>query len=247
MKHANAKNKKTICILFLLVISLYGCEREKEENISKNAANTERVFVENDVELIKSLSVDEILVQDHAILQEYAFQWISWKDVSEHLTEDYTEWVSEEGANGRMVYRTVNGVTYILPEYWEGAEIDQISGILLTDEKYQLGCGLLVGMAEDDLGELKIPLQIYERDETGGLKNKDAGEISLYNGMDNENIIEFDYAYFYDEGFVLNEEEQKEKIAELGLPEERYSDTHFELIAFIKDEKVSGIFMGIIP
>lgn len=247
MKHANAKNKKTICILFLLVISLYGCEREKEENISKNAANTESVFVENDVELIKSLSVDEILVQDHAILQEYAFQWISWKDVSEHLTEDYTEWVSEEGANGRMVYRTVDGVTYILPEYLEGAEIDQISGILLTDEKYQLGCGLSIGMNEDDLGELDIPLQIYERDETGGLKNRDASEISLYNGMDNENIIEFDYAYSYDEGFVLDAQDQKEKITDLGLSEECSSDTHFDLIIFIKDEKVSGIFMGIIP
>lgn len=245
MKHV--KNKKIICILFLLVISLYGCESEKKEDISQNVANTESVLVKNDTELIKSLSVDEILVQNHTILQEYAFQWISWKDVSEQLTEDYTEWVSEEGANGRMVYRTVNGVTYILPEYWEGAEIDQISGILLTDEKYQLGCGLLVGMAEDDLGELKIPLQIYERDETGGLKNKDAGEISLYNGMDNENIIEFDYAYSYDEGFVLDAQDQKEKITELRLPEECSSDTHFDLIVFIKDEKVSGIFMGIIP
>lgn len=241
------KEKVIICLLAALTFSTFGCGSEKSEDTSKKELKTEMNFEKSETEMMNSLSVDEILVQNHAILQEYAFQWISWKDVSEQLTEDYTEWVSEEGANGRMVYRTVNGVTYILPEYWEGAEIDQISGILLTDEKYQLGCGLLVGMAEDDLGELKIPLQIYERDETGGLKNKDAGEISLYNGMDNENIIEFDYVYSYDEGFVLDAQDQKEKITDLGLSEECSSDTHFDLIVFIKDEKVSGIFMGIIP
>lgn len=65
--------------------------------------------------------------------------------------------------------------------------------------------------------------------------------------MDNEDIIEFDYAYSYDEGFILSEEEQKEKIKELGLSEACYLDTHFILIAFVKNEKVFGIFMGIIP
>ncbi|MGN0398455.1 MAG: hypothetical protein ACI4EL_10705 [Candidatus Fimimorpha sp.] len=242
------KKRIAIYILFLLMISLFGCESEKEEDTSKNEASTEKAFEECATEIINSLSVEEILVENHTVLQKYAFQWISWKDVSQQLTEDYIEWVSEEGANGRMVYRTVDGVTYILPEYWEGALVDQIGGILLTDEKYKLGCGLQVGMDEDNIDELKIPLRIYVEDETGtGLNNKDAGGIALYNGMNNEDIIEFDYAYSYDEGFVLSEEEQKEKIDELGLPEECYSETHFILIAFVKDEKVSGIFMGIIP
>lgn len=242
------KKKIAIYILFLLVISLYGCESEKEEDTSKNEVNTERVYAEHDTEIINSLSVEEILVENHTVLEKYAFQWISWNDISQQLTEDYIEWVSEEGANGRMVYRTVEGVTYILPEHREGAMPDQISGILLTDEKYTLGCGLQVGMDEDKIDELKIPLLVYIRDEMGGsLNNKEAGGIALYNGMDNEDIIEFDYAYSYDEGFVLSEEEQKEKIVELGLPEKCYSETHFILIAFVKNEKVSGIFMGIIP
>lgn len=243
------KYKKIIGIglLAAFTVSAFGCGSKEVKDIVKNEQEIENNFQEREGKIRNSLSIDEILVQNHPILQEYVFQWLSWEDVSAQLTEDYAEWVSEEGANGRMVYRTVDGVTYILPEYWEGAEIDQISGILLTDEKYQLGCGLIVGMEEENLGKLDIPLQVYERDEAEDLKNKEAGTIALYKGMDNEDILEFDYAYSYDEGFVLDGQEQKRKIEELGLPEECYSDTHFQLIAFIKDEKVSGIFLGIIP
>lgn len=161
------KKKIAVYILFLLMLGLYGCESEKEESAQKNEVNTAKVYEKHDTETMNSLSVEEILVEDHAVLQQNVFQWISWSDISQQLTEDYVEWVSEEGANERMVYRTVDGVTYILPEYWEGAMLDQIAGILLTDEKYKLGCGLQVGMDEDKIDELKMPLRIYVRDELG--------------------------------------------------------------------------------
>ncbi len=66
-------------------------------------------------------------------------------------------------------------------------------------------------------------------------------------GMGNEEIIKFDYAYSNADGFVLNKEEQEEKIKQLGVPEEYCSETHFILAAFVENEKVSGIFMGFIP
>ncbi len=192
------------------------------------------------------LSAEEISVKNHAVLKDYAFQWISWNKLSQLMDMDYTERIFPAGANGRMVYRTMDGITYALPEYADG--VDQIAGILLTDEKYQLGCGLSVGMDAERIEELALPLDIYVKDEvSGGLKREGDGEIFLYEGLEEGQLIDFDYAYSNHDGFVMDLEKQKEQLQKLGLPEERLSEVHFILSVFIKDEKVSGIFLGIVP
>lgn len=246
MKHL--KRKIAVYILFFVMLSLYGCRDANKEDTFDQEKNAEDSFEGYCTEMQNVLSVEDILVENHVILQEYVFQYISWKDISEKISGNYEEWISEEGANGRMIYRTAEGITYILPEYQKDIPVNQIAGILLTDEKYKLGCGLQVGMDADNIDEIGIPLEIYNKDENGiGLENKKGEGIALYKGMDNEAIIRFDYAYSNFNGFVLNKEEQGEKIKQLGLPEECCSETHFILIAFVENEKVSGIFMGFIP
>lgn len=191
---------------------------------------------------------DGIAVKNHEILSDYAFQWISWEDVSEVIGTDYEEQISGEGGNGRMFYRTADGITYILTQNREGASVNQIAGVLITDEKYQLGCGFSVGMKKADLESGNLPFLRYEKDLDGsGLTTITGGSIALYNGMENLKFLEYDYAYSWDEGYVLDIEEQKERLQELGLSEDLCSETHFILIAFVKNEIVSGIFMGIIP
>ena len=190
---------------------------------------------------------DGIAVKNHEILSDYAFQWISWEDVSEVIGTDYEEQISEEGANGRMFYRTADGITYILPQNTEGASVNQIAGVLITDEKYQLGCGFSVGMKKADLESGNLPFLRYEKELDGsGLTTITGGSIALYNGMENLKFLEYDYAYSWDEGYVLDIEEQKVRLQELGLSEDLCSETHFILIAFVKNDFVSGIFMGII-
>ncbi len=242
------KRKIAVYILFFAMLSLYGCSDENKADTFDQEGNAEESFKDYGTKMQNLLSVEDILVENHGVLQDYVFQHLTWKDLSEKIPDNYEEWISEEGAHGRMIYRTIEGVTYMLPEF--GA--NQIAGILLTDEKYKLGCGLQVGMDANNIDELEMPLEIYTKEENGigwtrGIVNKRGEGITLYRGMDNEEIIKFDYAYSNVDGFVLNKEEQEEKIKQLGVPEEYCSETHFILAAFVENEKVSGIFMGFIP
>lgn len=131
-----------------------------------------------DISSVMATFRGDISVQNHEILSKYAFQWISWKDVSSVIENDYEEWISEEGANGRMVYRTSDGVTYILPEHFEGAEVNQIAGVLIQDKKYQLSNGLAVGMQESEIANIDMPFQRYEKDVNGrGLTSKNINKM----------------------------------------------------------------------
>ncbi len=176
------KRKIAVYILFFAMLSLYGCSDENKADTFDQEGNAEESFKDYGTKIQNLLSVEDILVENHGVLQDYVFQHLTWKDLSEKIPDNYEEWISEEGADGRMIYRTIEGVTYILPEF--GA--NQNAGILLTDEKYKLGCGLQVGMDANNIDELEIPLEIYTKEEYGvGLtrKNKNKSKYGVADGL----------------------------------------------------------------
>lgn len=181
-------------------------------------------------------SITAVFMENHPLLTDRLWKWTSWKEIQRLCPENYEEKISEEGADGRIVYEIGEGIIYALPQYIEGRTEDQIAAVMLTSDKYKLSCGLQVGMEEERLEEMGMPLFKYPKEKI----NDPNGDITLLRGMEDVEIPEYDSIYYFDKGF-MNEPEMNGLLAEINLSDKGFAVEGIRLILFMKNQKISGI------
>lgn len=174
-------------------------------------------------------SVADLFVDNHPVLDEKLWTWTGWSTISQMSNETYEESKSEEGANGWWVFQKGDGITYLLLQYTADSEPEDIAAITITSDKYQLGCGISVGMEEADLQELAIPLREFSEEEVN----------EFVSGMP---LLEesYDVSYGFEEGYIT-EEDLKIHLKNAGMSEDAYPIQYVKMLVFVKDGKVSRI------
>lgn len=186
--------------------------------------------------LFYQFSITDVFMENHPVLKDRLWKWTSWEEIQRLCPENYEEKISEEGANGWIIYEIGEGIMYALPQYIEGKKEDQIAAVMLTSDKYKLRCGLQVGMEEKQLEEVGMPLSRYPKE----IINAPEGGISLLKGMEDVGIPEYDSIYCFDNG-VMNEQEMNGLLAEINLSDKGFATGGIRLIVFMYNQKISGI------
>lgn len=162
-------------------------------------------------------SVKDIFIKRHELLSEECF----WRvDIKELHTEDLEVSKSEERANGPYLFWAGEGIIYVTNT---SAGIYPL-GVILTNDKYSLGCGLKVGMTVEEMKDLEIPLRQYVE-----------GEVYLGNIMRTTKgpLAELDYdAIYYYFGEISPEEVEEYQVD---------TSTCRGINVLMKDEKIAAI------
>lgn len=203
-------NKKIISIgILLLILIMSG------NSCSKKAALT------NDTTSSDSISSDSILIKNHSLLDTTPFYNVSMEQIEETGKEEFDITFSEERSNGRFTYYTGNGIIYI------SINDKDIYSILLTDNTYELNCGIKVGMKEDEISSLELPFDEYSKDEIG--VDKKISSFLLNCKIGPVSMLDFDTLYQYNA--TLTSDNQNDN----------YDGSCIGLLAFVKDGKVIAV------
>lgn len=203
-------NKKIISIsilLLLLIMSGTSC--------SKKAALT------NDSTSSDSISSDSILIKNHSLLDSTPFYHVSMEQIEETSKEEFDITFSEERSNGQFTYYTGAGIIYI------SINDKDIYSIILTDNTYELNCGIKVGMNEDEVSRLELPFDEYSKDKIG--VDKKISSFLLSCEMGPVSMLDFDTLYQYNA--TLTSDDQNDS----------YGGSCLGLLAFVKDGKVVAV------
>lgn len=102
-------------------------------------------------------SEEDVYVTGNPILSKCLFLKVSVDDIKDNLKQHS----GEELINGHFIYWKGEGIEYVTHSTLDG----DLYAIILTTEQYQLGCGLKVGMKEDEIASLKLPFTICSKED----------------------------------------------------------------------------------
>lgn len=125
----------------------YGIEQIKSNQMDNQISNDE-------------FSVEDVYVVGNPILSNCLFLKVNIDDIK-NIESDFVGYDGDEHANGNFTYWEGNGITYVTHSTMEG---DLYAIIIITDQ-YHLGCGLKVGMKEDEIAALKLPFTACSKED----------------------------------------------------------------------------------
>lgn len=128
--------------------------------------------------------------------------------------------------HGNFIYCQGAAITYVTHTSLDGA----LYGIILPEEQFSLGCGLRVGMGEEELSALGLPFEKCSKEDypMDSLYLTDSG-CPL-------NTVEFDSAYVFAMG---------ELPEELSSDNPLFSGGRLSVTALVKDGRVVNVFTDI--
>lgn len=168
---------------------------------------------------------EDIFIKSHSLLKNTPFYTETIDNVKEKCLEKLDITYSEEKLNGYLTYYKGDGITYITTE--DGS----LYSIILTNNKYEFGCGLKVGLDENEISNLDISFRIYNKDEIGVdkklnsyLLSYEIGPLSMFN---------FDTLYYY--SATLYDENETESHVDV------FTGRCMGIMAFMKDGKLIAV------
>ncbi len=132
---------------------------------------------------------EDIFIKSHSLLKNTPFYTATIDNVKEKCLEKLDITYSEEKSDGYLTYYKGDGITYITTE--DGS----LYSIILTNNKYEFGCGLKVGLDESEISNLDISFRIYNKDEIGVDKKVNSYLLSYEIGP--LSMFDFDTLYYY--------------------------------------------------
>lgn len=172
------------------------------------------------------LSSANVYVTGHPVLSSALFLDCSLSTM-EAVEDPMAQTVSRESIfDGNFMYSQGAGITYVTHTSLNGA----LYGIILPEDQFLLGCGLRVGMGEEELSALSLPFEKCSREDypMDSLYLTDPG-CPL-------NTVEFDSAYVFSMG---------ELPQELHPDSPLFSGGRLSVTALVKEGRVVSVFTDI--
>lgn len=177
-------------------------------------------------EAASALSPADVYVTGHPVLSSALFLDCSLSTM-EAVEDPMAQTVSQESIfDGNFIYSQGAGITYVTHISLNGA----LYGIILPEDQFLLGCGLRVGMGEEELSALSLPFEKCSREDypMDSLYLTDPG-CPL-------NTVEFDSAYVFSMG---------ELPQELHPDSPLFSGGRLSVTALVKEGRVVSVFTDI--
>lgn len=174
-----------------------------------------------------SFSPADVYVTGHPVLSSALFLDCDLSTM-EAVEDPMVQTVSSELiSDGNFIYSQGAGITYVTHTSLNGT----LYGIILPDSQFLLGCGLRVGMGEEELSALSLPFERCTREDypMDSLYLTDPG-CPL-------NTVDFDSAYVFSFG---------ELPKELSLDRPLISGGRIGITALVKDKRVVSVFTDIL-
>lgn len=176
-------------------------------------------------------SIHDLFLNNQPLLQERLWIWADWKQILTGSDQPYQESVSSGDHDLKFSYRKMQGITYVTPQYETGDAEENLCAILVTDEKYEFGCGLRVGMSEEKLNSLGMPLT---KNEKGKFESLD---LQLLSDLVDE---DYDCLYTFDGGY-MNPWETEDALAHLKGVKQDTSIHQLKVMLTVRNHKVQSI------
>jgi len=218
------RDKKIIIMcftLFIMVIAGTGCTKKKAQTEIGNISTPQDSYTKDENRIDK----EDIFVKNHPLLENTSFYTTTIDNIKEKCPEKLDITYSEERLDGYLTYYKGDGIIYITTE--DGI----LYSVILTNNKYEFGYGLKVGMDESEISDLDILFNIYNKDEIGVDKKVNSYLLSCEIGP--LAMFDFDTLYYY--SAALYDENETEN-------QDGFTGRCLGLMAFMKDGKLIAVF-----
>ena len=175
-----------------------GCNKKASSNeIEKVTSIPTSTSVPTEIPTPKDLSnkeenrinKEDIFIKNHPLLKNTPFYMTTIDKIKEKYPEKLDITNSEERVDGNFIYYKGDGIVYITRE--DGS----LYSVILTNNNYEFGCGLKVGMDESDISNLGFSFKVYNSDEIGVDKKVSTYLLSCKIGP--LSMFDFDTLYYY--------------------------------------------------
>lgn len=207
-------------IVFIIVMVGTGCTKEviQDDNnilIQPDNGSDERRINEND-----------ILIKEHPLLENTPFYSTTIEDIEEKYSEKLAVSYSEEKLDGFLTYYKGDGIVYITTE--DGG----LYSVILTNDNYEFGCGLKIGMSESEINKLNLSFSSYDKDEIGVDKKVSSYLLSYEKGP--LSMFDFNSLYYYSATLNADVDSDNEM--------DSFSGRCIGLMVLMKDGKSIAVF-----
>lgn len=206
-------------IIFIMVTAGTGC--------TKKAMQTDNLPTPQDFNKKEENRIDkeDIFIESHSLLKNTLFYTATIDSVKEKCSEKLDITYSEEKLDGRLTYYKGDGIIYITTDDgW-------LYSVILTNDNYEFGCGLKVGMDENEINDLGIPFNIYDKNEIGVDKKISSYLLSYETGP--VSMFDFDTLYYYSAA-LYSEDETENQI-------DSFAGGCMAFMAFMKDGNLVAV------
>lgn len=175
---------------------------------------------------IQEFSIEDVYVIGNPILSDCLFLKVNMDDIK-NIEDDLRHHSGEEFADGGyFIYEAGQGITYVTNSAMDG----DLYAIILTTDQFQLGCGLQIGMKEEDIASLKLPFiscskEEYPRD-----------SLFLEDMSCPFNTLDYDSIYLYQSGNIPEDAVKENSIIAGG---------RISITALVRDGVVVSVFTNI--
>lgn len=190
-------------------------EQEVPEESRSDLAASENEFNSEDVYVIGS-----------PILSDCLFLKVNMSDIK-NIEDNLRYHSGEEFTDGEyFIYEAGDGITYVTHSTMNG----DLYAIILTTDQFQLGCGLKVGMKEEEIASLKLPFVLCSKE------NYPMDSLFLADISCPFNTLDYDTTYLYQFGGIPKEAVKEDSIITGG---------RISITALVKDGIVINVFTNI--
>ena len=170
-------------------------------------------------------SEGDVYVIGNPILSDCLFLKVNIDDIK-NIEDDLKQNSGEELINGHFIYWKGEGIDYVTHSTMEG----DLYAIILTTDQYQLGCGLKIGMKEDEIASLKLPYTVCSKEDYP------RDSLFLEDPSSPFQTQDYDMIYLYQFGGIPEEAVKENSIITGG---------RISITALVKDGIVISLFTNI--
>ncbi len=215
--------KKIIIIYFITFIMVMvgtGCTKETTQD--------DNILIQPDVNGNEEKQINEkdISIKGHPLLANTPFYNTTIDDIEEEYSEKLEVSYSEEKLNGFLTYYKGDGIVYITTE--DGG----LYSVILTNDNYEFGCGLKIGMSESEINKLNLSFSSYDKDEIGVDKKVSSYLLSYEKGP--LSMFDFNSLYYYSATLNADVDSDNEM--------DSFSGRCIGLMVLMKDGKSIAVF-----
>ena len=186
------------------------------ESFGKEA---DRAFGEN-------FTAGDVYVIGTPILSDCLFLKVNMTDI-ENIEDNLRHYSGEERTDGSyFIYEAGEGITYVTHSTMNG----DLYAVILTTDQFQLGCGLKVGMREEDISSLSLPFVPCSKEDYP-MDSRFLNDIGCP-----LNTLDYDRTYLYQFGGIPEDATRENSIITGG---------RISITALVKDGMVISVFTNI--